>query len=331
MKNMLPGTEHPTMGSSTLHFAYSFACDLACEHCIFRSGPGVDQTMGIARAHGFIEQAGRAGIRTLVFTGGEPFLRPGELRILMQHAAQHGMGSAVITNGAWASSRQKVRTCLGDLKEAGLRSITLSTDRYHLPGVPLENLTHVLAVAREAGLRTGVKISRLPRDPVAEGLYRALRGQVTEIVVQEVSPMGRGASLRAALHRKSASSFLGNGCPAPPLLLPDGNLLTCCNLPARDMGQEDAPLVLGNAETEPLRSLLRKRSTDPLLTLLRTRGPSFLLALLARRDSSSRRHAGVSYHSACDLCFHLFSGSTDTHGLYASVRDARDPDGGEPV
>ena len=129
-----------TMEVAALHLAYSFACNLSCAHCIFRCGPNDHRTMGVHRAKGFIEQAGEAGTRKIVFTGGEPLLHPRELRSLIRHTAAQGMKSALITNAAWASSGTETKAYLSDLKEMGLESITLSTDRYHLLDVPLDNL-----------------------------------------------------------------------------------------------------------------------------------------------------------------------------------------------
>jgi len=304
---------------AALHLAYSFACNLSCSHCIFRCGPSGHQTMGIHRAKGFIEQAGEAGIQKIVFTGGEPLLHPRELRSLIHHTAAQGMKSALITNAAWASSGPETKAYLSDLKEMGLESITLSTDRYHLLEVPLENIKNALDASRRIGLRAGVKIARLRYDPVAEGLYRSLRDNSTRVLVQEISPLGRAAALRSAVKLEPAVSLAGPGCLAPPVLLPDGNLLTCCNLPAQDMKSTDYPFVLGSVEKESLSSLLDRRSRDPVLTVLRSRGPSTLASLLSRREPALESVDQASYHSACDLCFHLFCTLQDKRLLYAAL------------
>ena len=310
-----------TMEVAALHLAYSFACNLFCAHCIFRCGPNDHRTMGVHRAKGFIEQAGEAGIRKIVFTGGEPFIHPRELRTLIRHSSAQGMTSALITNAAWASSGTEAKGCLADLKEMGLESITLSTDRYHLLEVPLENLRNALDASREIGLRAGVKISRLRNDPVAEGLYRSLKSNLVRVLVQEISPLGRATTLRSAVRLEPSMSFTGPGCLTPPVLLPDGNLLTCCNLPAQDMKQTDYPFVLGSVEKESLRSLLDKRSRDPVLTVLRSRGSSTLASLLSRREPALESVAQAAYHSACDLCFQLFRRLQDKRLLYASLRE----------
>jgi hypothetical protein len=277
--------------------------------------------MGLRRAENSIRQAGEAGIRKIVFTGGEPLLHPRELRSLIRHTAEQGMKSALITNASWAFSRVETKAYLEDLKEIGLESITLSTDRYHLLEVPLANLRNALDAAREIGLRAGVKIARLRHDPVAEGLYRALRRSATRVLVQEISPLGRATALRSAVKLEPAMSFAGPGCFTPPVLLPDGNLLTCCNLPAQDMKPTDDPFVLGSVEKESLGSLLDRRSRDPVLKTLRTKGPGTLASLVSRREPALRNADQIPCHSACDLCFHLFCKLRDKRLLYAALRD----------
>jgi hypothetical protein len=218
----------------------------------------------------------------------------------------------------------EAKNCLADLKKAGLESITLSTDRYHLLAVPIESLRYALDAAGDMGLRTAVKISRLCLDPVAEGLYRSLKNNTTRVFVQEISPLGRATALRPAVKLKPATSFTGPGCQTPPVLLPDGHLLACCNLPAQDVRQTDYPFILGSASKEPLGSLLERRSRDPVLTALRFTGPGTLLALLAQKDAPFREAGRVPYHSGCDLCFHLFCRLRDKHPLYAALRDQPD-------
>jgi hypothetical protein len=276
--------------------------------------------MGVRRAKAFIEQAGKAGIRRIVFTGGEPLLHPRELRSLIRHTAEQGMKSALITNAAWATSRIGTKACLADLKAIGLDSITLSTDRYHLLEVPLENIRNALDASRDIGLRAGVKIARSGHDPVAEGLYRSLTGNSTRVLLQEISPLGRATALRSAVKLKPAMSFTGPGCLTPPVLLPDGHLLTCCNLPARDVKPTDYPFVLGSVEREPLGSLLDRRSRDPVLTAFRSKGPGTLAALLSIREPAFENADQLPFHSACDLCFRLFCRLQDKRLLYTNLR-----------
>ena len=262
--------------------------------------------MGRERAKGFIEQAARAGIRQIVFSGGEPFVHFATLRALLRHAGNRGIRTVLFTNGSWASSPDLALHLLSELKQTGLNALNLSTGRYHLLQVPLHRLTKLLLIARKLGIRAGVKIVRLPRDPIAEGLYRSLQPLASTILVQEISPLGRASSLRSAVHLRTVQSLGRPGCLSPPVLLPSGHLLTCCNLPARDMDKDAYPFVLGNLEQNPLKDLLKNRSADPLLDVLRFQGPVPLLTLLADPVRDGKPAMPPLYHNSCDLCFQLF-------------------------
>jgi len=291
--------------ADTLHFVYSFACNLLCDHCLYRCGPGEGPSMTLERAASFLEQAARAGVRRVVFNGGEPTLHRGELLTLIALARGRSLSATLMTNASWASSRRQAERFLPALSEAGLDSLTLSTDRFHLLRVPLDFVIHALEAARELGIRTGVKIARLARDPIADGLDRHLRPLADRVVLQQVSPLGRGSSLRESLPLKALRDLTKPGCLTPPVLLPDGSLLTCCNLPARDMRPEDYPFILGNLEHTPLGKLLELRARHPLLAALRHRGPAALFAPASAAARSGGRPCRSLFHDGCDLCFHL--------------------------
>ncbi len=305
--------------ASTLHLAYSFACDLSCGHCIFESGPDEHRTLGLGPAKKGIDQAASAGIQRIVLTGGEPLVHAREIRVLIHYATERGLECTLVSNASWAVSERRALDTLAELKTLGLRSLTLSTDRYHLTGVPLEHLRWALEAARELHIGAAVKVSRLAGDPIAEGLCRALRNTADRILVQDIAPLGRAASLRGSVRLRPFWRFNTPGCATPPLLLPNGNLLTCCNLPAREMGAEDFPFVLGNIREESLATLLGRRAADPLLAALRSHGPGALLPVAARKVSGTATWGQTVYHSGCDLCFKLFCRMQDKRPLYASA------------
>ena len=289
----------------TLHFVYSFECNLRCGHCLYRCGPGAGKTMSLDRAQSFLEQASRAGVRRIVFNGGEPTLHYPALLALTLLVRSRSMQADLVTNASWARSGRQARELLLELRQAGLGGLTLSTDRFHLPGVPLGWVLNALHAARDLGIRAGVKIARLPQDPIADGLFRELQPVADRIVLQQVSPLGRGSFLRRTLPLRSVPLLRQPGCLSPPVLLPDGCLLTCCNLPARDLSPGDYPFVLGNLEHASLETLLELRARDPRLDSLRKQGPVALLAPASAVRPGEDLPAQALFRDGCDLCFHL--------------------------
>jgi len=268
-----------------------------------------------------IAQAARSGIRHIVFNGGEPFLHANALGPLIRQACEQGIRCTVMTSGSWAVSPRRARQHLGDLKACGLHAVTLSTDRFHLPFVPLHRVRTALAEAERAGIRTGVKIARLPWDPVADGLFRALRGSTRRIVVQQVAPLGRASSLRTSLPLRTVFHLARPACPTPPVLLPDGRLLACCNLPANDLTADADPFLLGDLHRAPLADLIVRRSRDPLLHFLRDEGPQGLYVPLLAAAPADSLLLPCFYHDGCDLCFHLFRQGWARTAAYACLTE----------
>lgn len=69
----------PFLGLDSLWIQVAgLACNLRCAHCFNASGPGNDEMPLLSREEGkvLLEEAAAAGVRDVVFTGGEPFLHP---------------------------------------------------------------------------------------------------------------------------------------------------------------------------------------------------------------------------------------------------------------
>src|SRR5574337_1414311 len=80
-------------------------CNIACTHCFNNSGPNIS-TFGflsfeIVRTE--IENAARAGVKEIFFTGGEPFLHP-DLPEMLSFSLQHAP-TTILTNGMLINER----------------------------------------------------------------------------------------------------------------------------------------------------------------------------------------------------------------------------------
>ncbi len=100
------------------------ACNLACVHCrrlsdSVRANP--DQ-LSTTEALGMIDQLAAAGCMILVFSGGEPLMRP-DLFDLLRHARDKGLMTAVASNGTLIND-----TIARELAAAGVRRVSISLD-----------------------------------------------------------------------------------------------------------------------------------------------------------------------------------------------------------
>jgi MoaA/NifB/PqqE/SkfB family radical SAM enzyme len=85
------------------------SCNLRCAHCFNRSGPGNREIAPLSRreVRGLLDQAGSAGVRDIVFTGGEPFVHPGMPEIAGDSLSR--FPTTILTNGTLLAERLVAR------------------------------------------------------------------------------------------------------------------------------------------------------------------------------------------------------------------------------
>src|SRR5437868_3553454 len=102
-----------TFRPNYLSFAGTYQCNLSCPHCCVPiEWP---DRLDIPTARRFLDQAHAYGIRTLGFTGGEPFLYPEFVITLTRRAAELGFRfDKVMTNGVWHAGADHLSAVLTD-------------------------------------------------------------------------------------------------------------------------------------------------------------------------------------------------------------------------
>lgn len=101
------------------------ACNLKCPHCYREAGVRSPRELTESEGRKLIEEIKRAGFRVLVFSGGEPLLRP-DIFELISYARSLGLRPVCGTNGTLLTP-QAVRKLL----EAGVAAVGISLDSIH--------------------------------------------------------------------------------------------------------------------------------------------------------------------------------------------------------
>jgi radical SAM protein with 4Fe4S-binding SPASM domain len=147
-----------------LSFAGTYQCNLTCPHCCVPiEWP---DRLDIAVALRFLEDAREAGIRTLGFTGGEPFVYPEFVIAVTRRAAELGFAfDKIMTNGVWFDDEDQLARVLIDLRDAGFTGkIGLSVDKFH--GIQTEKLAAFCQAARGVFDRDSIlSLSYASREP----------------------------------------------------------------------------------------------------------------------------------------------------------------------
>lgn len=141
-------------------------CNIECDHCIVDSGPRRRGVLDPAAAMAAIDGAAAAGLRTLVFSGGESLLHAEPLARLCLHARDRGLRTRVFSNGWWGRSVAEAQAMLERLVADGVDELVVSLDSYHLPWVPAERLRNIVAATASAATTPFVYYQMVVPPPV---------------------------------------------------------------------------------------------------------------------------------------------------------------------
>jgi pyruvate-formate lyase-activating enzyme len=289
------------MSLRQLTLQLTWACDIRCAHCCDEHRK-VD--LDVERAKEAMSGLHRLGeIDSLCFTGGEPFLRYGNLLELAAHGAALGMGFAVVTNARWAVDDLQVRERLAQMQAVGLDMMIASYDPYHQPFVSDDRVARLLDACAEFGVPTHIYYSRGDDKPVCDikdevsahfGLGRE------QVSVRDVVPVGHGLDLPPAPGARSYFD-IDKSCPSLDQynIWPDGEVLPCCSAGTHE------GLRLGNIGHESAEAILARRSASKLIGMLHQHDLGEIVLRLpeAVRNRLIRQH----YVSACHLCLALMN------------------------
>lgn len=98
------------------------ACNMYCDHCYRDAGCKAEEELSTAEAKTLLEQIARAGFKIMIFSGGEPLMRP-DIVELVAYAASLGLRSVFGTNGTLITLEMAQK-----LKAAGAMGMGISLD-----------------------------------------------------------------------------------------------------------------------------------------------------------------------------------------------------------
>lgn len=98
------------------------ACNMYCDHCYRDAGCKAEEELYTAEAKTLLEQIARAGFKIMIFSGGEPLMRP-DIVELVAYAASLGLRPVFGTNGTLITLEMAQK-----LKAAGAMGMGISLD-----------------------------------------------------------------------------------------------------------------------------------------------------------------------------------------------------------
>ncbi len=272
------------MKLSGLHILLTYQCTRECEHCFLWGSPRQRGVFTVEQIQQVLNQAKEAGVESVYFEGGEPFIYYDILLQGVQMAKEMGFSAGIVSNAFWAVSVAKASEYLQPF--AGLLSdLTVSSDLYHGDQELSEESQNAIAAAKWLDIPTGMISIAKPNE-----VDKQAHGQVMD----QDAVMYRGrAAAKIAPHMGHHPWEEFTQCPHEDLrepgrihLDPFGNLHICQGI------------VIGNVFERPLEEICESYDADahPICGPLLEGGPAALIA------EYNIPHA-ASYADACHLCY----------------------------
>ncbi len=270
--------------------------------CCFESTPKSTETLDRDRILSYIaESKDIEEIKTISFTGGEPFLTFEDLTMLVTAAKKAKKKVTTITNGYWATTYQKAYDKLAVLKKAGLDHLSLSHDSYHREYVQTIYVKNILNAAVNLELHTTLAMVVVKDEKIGEiiddlgnGLYSP------QISVVPCLPAGGACKTFKDEQFDRSLAIRGLRCiyDGNIIVSYDGYIYPCCSQMVLDTG-----LTMGDYSKLTLHESLNKIKNNALLYLLRNE-PLDGFVNYAKKEIGIEVPDKVV--NACELCALLF-------------------------
>ncbi len=97
-------------------------CNMFCDHCYRDAGSKLSDELSTGQARKMIDDIKKAGFKLMIFSGGEPLMRP-DIYELGRYATEQGLRAVMGTNGSLITPEVAAR-----LKESGFMAAGISLD-----------------------------------------------------------------------------------------------------------------------------------------------------------------------------------------------------------
>jgi len=177
------------------------ACNLRCVHCYAqaKAQSGADE-LTTQEAVQMIDDLAAFGSPVLLFSGGEPLMRP-DLAVLIDYAVKKGMRAVLSTNGTLITEEKA-----NELKDLGLSYVGVSldglkevNDRFRGVDGAFDMALAGIANCQDAGLKVGLRFTMNKRNlKEIQGIFDLLEQRdIPRVCFYHLVYTGRGSSLMA--------------------------------------------------------------------------------------------------------------------------------------
>ncbi len=281
-------------------------CNASCTHCDTSCGPYRQDHLDESSILRCMSEAAELEENPPVefcFSGGEPLLNPAKLLRLLRHGQELGADLSCVSNAFWAQSDEKAMRTLQPLHEAGLKTLAVSSSRYHQEFVPRSRVERALRIGRSLGMECHLKLVYLQSEwhPKAEIIKWAedIAGEHCQFIPL-LPHLREGAELPTAEFPRPRQLPAGR-CPAPNINISErGRAYMCCT-----PGAFQPFYQIGNLRDDDMHAIQSRFQFGSLQLALRLDGPASFLPEIRAAGEAHRLRS--NYAATCDLCTQIAS------------------------
>ena len=268
-----------------IHILLTYQCTFECDHCFVWGSPRQTGTLTLEQIKVILEQAKEAGVESIYFEGGEPFLYYALMVRGVERAYEMGFSVGMVSNGYWAQTTEDALLWLQPLV-GKLDDLSISCDLFHYSEEMLAQAQNAVEAAGRLGIPVGTISVAQPEETNAAESHGQLQSGA--------AVMFKGRAAKQLVSRATKHPWEEfTTCPHEDLrepgrvhLDPLGNLHICQGI------------VIGNLFERPLTQICAEYEPDahPVCGPLLNGGPVALVTeygLLHETD----------YADACHLCY----------------------------
>ena len=186
-----------------LTWELTYACNLACVHCLSSSGRRDPAELTPAEARTIVDELAAMKVFYVNIGGGEPMLRP-DFFDLLSYAVEHKVGVKFSTNGTRLTAEAARRLAAMDYvdvqvsldgAEASTNDAVRGLGSYSAARAAMDNL----AAAGFGGFKISVVVTR-ENVTQLDTFYEIARGYGAQLRLTRLRPSGRGVDVWDSLH-----------------------------------------------------------------------------------------------------------------------------------
>jgi len=295
-------------------------CNFNCKHCGVNKSKKMDY-IPIKKVEKLLDVAKNQGFERMFITGGgEPTIDFKKVIGIIKEAEKRKIESSMVTNGSFLLKDIKK---LDKLKEAGLKVISFSIDKFHMEYISYPFLLKVLKKSIKLDLEITIKISyvygnkkyvqllleKIRKDLDARklifnkkwGAMGLLIMDNAKIKIQVVQALKNPYTKEDYKTRKiNPKRIKISKCPISlPVANQKGQMLPCCSFESMNN-----PDIYSTGKIENLEGILDIEKNIPLLgKIIHKKYPFIGIWLKVRKDKKLRKIFDRDYQSPCEFCY----------------------------